>query len=124
RVNLYVPWSVMRGDLEPGRKGSESDVVAVLAAVGDIDKDKYSLNDFPIEAPYVIETSQENFQAIYFFERPMRVADARPPLSALSDSIGGDTGTKDESYFKASKNPAQTTYRPPQNRRSFTCRLG
>jgi hypothetical protein len=31
RVNLYAPWSVMRPDLEPNKKGAEADVIAVLA---------------------------------------------------------------------------------------------
>src|SRR5262249_3536864 len=49
-VNLYLPWCVMRGDLEIGKKGSEKDITAVLAAVGDLDNDKYQLADVPIDA--------------------------------------------------------------------------
>src|ERR1700736_2985588 len=39
-LNLYTPWSVFRRDLEPGKKGREADVVAVLAATADLDGDK------------------------------------------------------------------------------------
>jgi hypothetical protein len=56
-LNLYAPWSVFRRDLEPSKKGSEADVVAVLAAVGDLDNDKYSLGELPVEAPYIVETA-------------------------------------------------------------------
>jgi hypothetical protein len=44
-------------------------VVAVLAAVGDLDNDKYSLGELPVEAPYIVETSPGNFQPVYIFER-------------------------------------------------------
>src|ERR1700738_3642996 len=64
-LNLYAPWSVFRSDLEPSKKGSEADVVAVLAAVGDLDNDKYTISELPVEAPYIIETSPGNFQPVY-----------------------------------------------------------
>ena len=41
RANLYIPWAVMRRDLEPRKKGTEEDVIAVLAAVSDLDNDKH-----------------------------------------------------------------------------------
>jgi hypothetical protein len=97
-ANLYAPWSVFRRDLSPGRKGAESDVVAVLAAVPDLDNDKYTLGKLPIEAPYIVETSPGNFQPIYIFDKPLAPADAKPVLAALSDFIGGDSGTKDCSH--------------------------
>jgi AAA domain/Primase C terminal 2 (PriCT-2)/RepB DNA-primase from phage plasmid len=97
-LNLYSPWSVFRRDLEPTKKGSEADVVAVLAAVGDLDNDKYSLGELPLEAPYIVETSPGNFQPIYIFERPLAAADAKPVLAALCDFVGGDSATKDTSH--------------------------
>ena len=97
-VNLYAPWSVMRRDLEPGKKGAEADVVAVLAAVPDLDNDKYTIDELPVKAPYVVESSPGNFQPVYVFERPLAAADAKPVLAALSDFIGGDSGTKDCSH--------------------------
>ena len=47
-LNVYMPWAVMRRDLEPNKKGSEADVIAVLAAVADLDHDKYQIGEFPI----------------------------------------------------------------------------
>jgi RecA-family ATPase len=97
-LNLYAPWSVFRRDLESGKKGSEADVLAVLAAVGDLDNDKYSLGELPVEAPYIVETSPGNFQPVYIFERPLAAADAKPVLAALCDFVGGDSATKDTSH--------------------------
>src|SRR5580704_10373695 len=97
-ANLYAPWSVFRRDLAPGKKGAESDVVAVLAAVPDLDNDKYTLGKLPVEAPYIVETSPGNFQPIYIFDKPLSPADAKPVMAALSDFIGGDSGTKDCSH--------------------------
>jgi hypothetical protein len=87
-----------RRDLAPRKKGSEVDVVAVLAAVPDLDNDKYSLGELPVEAPYIVETSPGNFQPVYIFERPLAAADAKPVLAALCDFVGGDSGTKDASH--------------------------
>jgi hypothetical protein len=97
-LNLYIPWAVMRRDLELGKKGSESDVVAVLAAVADLDHDKYRLSELPLDAPYMVETSKGNYQAVYPLARPLPVRDAKPALTALSNCIGGDCGTKDASH--------------------------
>jgi hypothetical protein len=60
--------------------------------------DKYSLGELPVEAPYIVETSPGNFQPVYIFERPLVAAVAKPVLAALSDSVGGDSGTKDCSH--------------------------
>ena len=84
-LNLYAPWSVFRRNLEPDKKGSEADVVAALAAVGDLDNDKYTISELPVEAPYIVETSPGNFQPVYIFERPLAAADAKPVLAALCD---------------------------------------
>jgi RepB DNA-primase from phage plasmid len=98
RANLYTPWAVMRRDLEPCKKGTEADVVAVLAAVPDLDNDKYRIGELPVEAPYIIESSPGNFQPVYIFERPLMPVVAKPVLTAISDFIGGDSGTKDCSH--------------------------
>ena len=96
--NVYMPWAVMRRDLEPNRKGSEADVVAVLAAVADLDHDKYQIGELPLEPPYILETSAGNYQGVYPFTRPLPVSEAKPILAGLSDAIGGDQGTKDASH--------------------------
>jgi hypothetical protein len=97
-LNVYAPWCVMRRDLEPGKKGGEADVVVVLAAVADLDHDKYSLGELPFEAPYIVETSAGNYQAVYPFARPLPVGEAKPILVALSGAIGGDSATADCSH--------------------------
>jgi hypothetical protein len=99
-INLYAPWAVMRRDLEHWKKGGINDVVAVLAAVGDLDNDKgkFSLDALPIPPPYVVESSTGNYQATYPFERPLSAIEAKAPLQALSDFIGGDSGIKDVNH--------------------------
>ena len=98
RVNLYTPWAVMRSDLDPGKKGAETDVIAVLAAVGDLDNDKYQIGELPVEAPYIVESSPGNFQPVYVFERPLPPSEAKPVLTAICDFVGGDSATKDCSH--------------------------
>jgi hypothetical protein len=101
-VNLYASFAVMRRDLEPGKKGGEADVVAVLAAVGDLDNDKndrLEIADLPLAPAYVVESSAGNFQPVYPFEKPLSVREAKPILGAFSDGLGGDPGPKDCSHI-------------------------
>jgi len=80
----------LRRDLEPGKKGSEADVVAVLAAVGDLDNDKYSLGELPVEAPYIVETSPGNFQPVIFSSGrlpPPMPSRSWPPFAISSAAI-------------------------------------
>jgi hypothetical protein len=101
-VNLYAPFAVMRRDLEPGKKGGEADVVAVLAAVGDLDNDKnekYEIGDLPLAPAYVMESSAGNFQPVYPFEKPLSVREVKPILAAFGDGLGGDSGPKDCSHI-------------------------
>jgi hypothetical protein len=103
-LNLYAPWSVFRRDLEPGKKGSEADVVAVLAAVDDLDNDKYSLGELPVEAPYIIETSPGNFQPVYIFERrlpPPLPSRSWPPFAILSAVIAPQRTPPTSGEFRA-----------------------
>jgi RepB DNA-primase from phage plasmid len=97
-INLYAPWAVMRSDLPPRKKGGESDVVACLAAIADLDNDKHKFGELPVEPSYVIETSPGNYQAFYFFDQPLSASKAKPVLAALCDSVGGDSGTKDVAH--------------------------
>src|SRR4051812_37847720 len=60
-LNVYAPWAVFRKSLAPGHKGSEVDVVAVLAFVADQDNDKSQGGTLLLEPPYVIESSRGNF---------------------------------------------------------------
>lgn len=98
RINLYMPWHVVRKDLERGKRGGETDIVACLAAVADIDNDKHTFGELPVEPSYIVETSPGNFQPTYFFDRPLPVSEAKPVLEALADFVGGDCGTKDAAH--------------------------
>src|SRR3954452_1725203 len=70
-LNVYAPWAVFRKSLPRGQKGSEADVVAVLALVADQDNDKGQAGTLPLEPPYVIESSRGNFQAVYPLSRAL-----------------------------------------------------
>lgn len=97
-VNLYAPWVVWRPGLPVGKKGAEADIVAVLAAVADLDGDKGVSCEPPAEASYIVETSPGNSQAFYIFPRPLTVGEAKPALCALADAVGGDSATRDCSH--------------------------
>ena len=87
----------------PGAAGGEADVRAVLALVGDLDADMgkkgVGLDGLPLQPPYVVETSANNFHAVYPLGRALSPSDAKPIAVALSDAIGGDSGTKDVSHL-------------------------
>jgi hypothetical protein len=102
-LNVYLPWVVWRKDLPRWSKGGEEDIRAVLALVGDLDADKgktaVKLDALPLPAPYVVETSKGNYHATFPLKRALTVAEAKPLAIALSDAIGGDSGTKDTSHI-------------------------
>jgi predicted P-loop ATPase len=97
-LNVYAPWAVFRHDLEHGAKGDEAHVLATLALVADWDNDKYELEQLPIDAPYVIETSAGNFQPVFPLSRALANGEAKSLAVSLSDFIGADAGTKDLSH--------------------------
>jgi hypothetical protein len=82
---------------------ARSDVRAVLALVGDLDSDKgkkaVGLHGLPVEPPYVVETSANNFHAVYPLGSALSPKDTKRVAVALSDAIGGDSGTKDVSHL-------------------------
>jgi hypothetical protein len=94
-VNLYAPWSIFRRDLQRGKKGGESEVVRVLAFVGDMDNDTGKAGVMPIEAPYVIETSPGNSQHVLPLARPLHAAEAKPIAVAFGDAARCDARSKD-----------------------------
>ena len=102
-LNIYASYAIFRKDLPPGTPGGEADVRAVLALVGDLDSDVgkkgVGLNGLPMPPPYVVETSANNFHAVYPLGRALSPSDAKPIAVALSDAIGGDSGTKDVSHL-------------------------
>jgi predicted P-loop ATPase len=100
-VNLYSPWAIFRNDLPRGSKGAEEHVVAALAFVGDLDADNgkagTGLVGLPLASPYIMETSEGNFQPVFPLARALSRAEAKPIAVALSDAIGADPRTKDTS---------------------------
>jgi RepB DNA-primase N-terminal domain len=102
-LNIYASYAILRKDLPPGTRGGEADVRAVLALVGDLDADigktGVGLNGLPLQPTYVVETSADNFHAVFPLERALLPSDAKPIAVALSDAIGGDSGTKDVSHL-------------------------
>ena len=102
-LNIYASYAIFRKDLPPRSPGGEADVRAVLALVGDLDSDigkkAVGLDGLPLQPPYVVETSADNFHAVYPLGRALSPSDAKPIAVALSDAIGGDSGTKDVSHL-------------------------
>ena len=102
-LNIYASYAIFRKDLPPGAAGGEADVCGVLALVGDLDSDMgkkaVGLDGLPLQPPYVVETSANNFHAVFPLGRALSLSDAKPIAVALSNAIGGDSGTKDVSHL-------------------------
>jgi hypothetical protein len=97
-ANVYICPSLMRPSLERNKKGSEADVVAVLAVVADMDDDTGRAGDMPIEPNLVIESSPGNFQKFLLLDRPLAPADAKPLATALKRAAGSDHCTMDVAH--------------------------
>ncbi len=95
--NVYMPLCLMRPDLPTGKKGGESDVVAVFGLVADFDdNDAHRWPDrLPHPPDYVLETSSGRFQAAYVFDRGIPVDQAKAVAEKLQRYSGCDFGTKD-----------------------------
>lgn len=97
-ANVYICPNLMRPNLERGRKGSESDVVAVLALVADLDSDTGRAGDMPVAPNYVVESSPGNFQCFVLFDRPLTLSEAKPLAGSLKRAAGADHCTMDISH--------------------------
>jgi hypothetical protein len=102
-LNLYASYAIFRKDMPTSSPGREADVRAVLALVGDLDSDEgktgVGLDRLPMEPTYVVETSANNFHAVYPLRKVLSPSDAKVVAVALSNAIGGDSGTKDVSHL-------------------------
>ncbi len=95
-ANVYVGLQVMRRDLRRGQRGSETDIVAVLGLVADMDGDTgKGAGGYPIPPNYVLETSPGNLQPFWLFERPVKPAEAKAIARGLKLATGSDHGTAD-----------------------------
>jgi hypothetical protein len=94
-ANVFTGTHVMRKGLGRGSRGKESDIVAMLGLVVDLDADTGKVGEIPIEPNMVLETSGGNFQPFVLFDRPLTSADAKPFAAALKRATGSDHGTAD-----------------------------
>ena len=91
-INLYSPLAVMRPDLERGKKGGEADIVAVLAAVGDIDNDKnerLEVDNLPLAPAYVIEFERGQLSAGFPIREPASSARSKARAQSVRRRVGG-----------------------------------
>jgi hypothetical protein len=91
---IYMPFCVMRADLERGKKGGENDIIenGVLGLVVDFDDSEAHRwrERLPLPADYVLNTSQGRWQAFYLFDRGMSVAEVKPIGLRLRDYTRAD----------------------------------
>lgn len=94
-ANVFTGMQVMRKGLARGSRGKESDVVALLGLVVDLDADTGKAGEMPVEPNAVLETSPGNFQPFMFFDRALSASEAKPLAAALKRAAGSDHGTAD-----------------------------
>lgn len=94
-ANVYICPNLMRPTLERGKKGTEADVVAVLALVADLDSDTGLSGHMPVEPNYVVESSPGNFQCVILLESAMQVPEAKALTGALKRGADADHCTAD-----------------------------
>jgi hypothetical protein len=94
-ANVYTGLQLFRPDLRRGSRGKESDIVAVLGLVADIDSDTGKSGAMPVDASYVVETSPGNSQPVILFDKPITSVAAKPLAKALQAATGADSGTGD-----------------------------
>lgn len=105
--NIYLSTAIFRPDLEKGRKGSEEDILGVLAIVQDFDaKDMGdAAREWAVRCPdgasMVLQTSgipKPSFQVFYIFKRPVPLERAKAIAAALDRKTGADSCSKDMSH--------------------------
>ncbi|MGA1803655.1 DNA-primase RepB domain-containing protein [Rhizobium sp. HT1-10] len=94
-LNVFIGTQVMRSTLGRGQRGKESDIVAVLALVVDLDADTGLAGHMPVQPSYVLETSPGNYQPFLLLDRPLAPAEAKPLAAALKRASESDHGTAD-----------------------------
>lgn len=95
-ANVYIGTQVMRRGLSRGSRGKETDVVAVLGLVADMDGDTgRNSGEYPLAPDYQIETSPGNVQAFWLFDRPVAPTLAKQIAKGLSAATGADHCTAD-----------------------------
>lgn len=95
-ANVYCGLQVMRRELARGKRGTESDIVAVLGLVADMDSDTgKDGGTYPMPPNMVLETSPGNRQPFWLFDRPLVPSVAKAVAKSLKAATGSDHGTAD-----------------------------
>lgn len=97
-ANVYICPNLMRPTLERNKKGTEADVVAVLALVADLDSDTGLSGHMPVEPNYVVESSPDNYQCFILLESAMQVPEAKALAGALRRGANADHCTVDMAH--------------------------
>ncbi|MCX2696187.1 DUF3987 domain-containing protein [Ochrobactrum chromiisoli] len=97
-ANVYVGLQVMRKGLGRGKRGTESDIVAVLGLVADMDADTGKIGQMPFDPSFVLQTSPGNKQPFWIFDKPLAPTVAKPIAAALRRATSSDFGTADISH--------------------------
>jgi hypothetical protein len=97
-ANVYAGMQVMRRGIPRGSRGRESDIVAVLGLVVDLDADTGKTGEMPLGANFVLETSTGNFQPFILFDKALPAPEAKPFAGALRRATGSDAGTADVTH--------------------------
>lgn len=94
-ANVYCGLQLMRSDLPRGKRGSKSDIVAVLGLVADMDADTGKVGIMPVTPSFVIETSPGNTQPVILFDQAIAPDKAETLAKALQRATDSDSGTGD-----------------------------
>jgi hypothetical protein len=98
-ANVYCGLHLMRSSLTRKSRGKESDIVAMLGLIADMDADTGKIGEMPVEPSFVIQTSTGNSQPAILFDAPVTPQKAKELANALSTATGGDSGTKDITHI-------------------------
>ncbi len=99
--NVYLATSLFRPDLEPGKKGGEADVIAVLGLVADFDHlpaGENCVGRLPLPPDLLLETSPGRYQAFYLPESPLEPEAAKELARGLAGVDGCDPTSADISH--------------------------
>lgn len=96
-LNLYMAPAIYRHGLSSKKRGSKKDIIAVLGLVADFDDERACeyLERMPLTPDYVLETSQERFQAFYLLDEPASPEEAEEVAKPLKARCECDHGTAD-----------------------------
>ena len=98
-ANVYTGLHLMRSDLPRGKRGSRSDIAAVLGLVADMDADTGKIGTMPVTPSLVMETSPGNTQPVILFDQALTPERAEILAKALQKATSSDAGTGDIAHI-------------------------